>query len=125
MRIRCLGCGKSVSSEVPDCTVVRAAVWCPECIEGDQLLPLAQLRESLQAIEWAGHTRYGRVCPACRGHKEEDPGYVERGPDRGHETGCWLRASLDAMGDVEAKNQRERDECLGKHGEYPRGGVRR
>jgi len=33
MRLPCYGCGKSVSSEVPEDTVVRAALFCPECIE--------------------------------------------------------------------------------------------
>jgi chromosome segregation ATPase len=33
MRIRCNSCGKSVSSEVPDDTVLRAYAECPECIE--------------------------------------------------------------------------------------------
>jgi len=33
MRIKCGYCGKSVSTEVPDGTVVRAWVECPECIE--------------------------------------------------------------------------------------------
>ena len=35
MRIRCSECGKSVSSEVPDNTIIRAWVVCPECFEGD------------------------------------------------------------------------------------------
>ena len=33
MRLRCYFCGKSVSSEVPEETVVRAILVCPECIE--------------------------------------------------------------------------------------------
>ena len=33
MRIRCNVCGKSVSTEVPDETIIRAWVECPECIE--------------------------------------------------------------------------------------------
>jgi hypothetical protein len=33
MRLRCTECGKSVSTEVPDETVVRAWLMCPECIE--------------------------------------------------------------------------------------------
>lgn len=31
MRLRCFGCGKPVSSEVPGETVVRAILHCPEC----------------------------------------------------------------------------------------------
>lgn len=33
MRLRCFYCGKSVSTEVPDGTIVRASLECPECIE--------------------------------------------------------------------------------------------
>lgn len=32
MRLRCFRCGKSVSTEVDDETVVRACLVCPECI---------------------------------------------------------------------------------------------
>ena len=32
MRIKCMHCGKPVSTEVPDKTVIRAYVECPECI---------------------------------------------------------------------------------------------
>lgn len=35
MRLRCFGCMKSVSSEVPDETVVRAMLMCPECLEAE------------------------------------------------------------------------------------------
>lgn len=34
MRIRCNECGKSISTEVPDETIIRAWIVCPECIEG-------------------------------------------------------------------------------------------
>ena len=33
MKIRCNRCGKIVSTEVPDGTVIRAWIECPECIE--------------------------------------------------------------------------------------------
>ena len=33
MRLHCYYCGKSVSSEVPDDTIVRACLECPECIQ--------------------------------------------------------------------------------------------
>ena len=36
MRLRCYECGKSVSTEVPDDTVVRAVLTCPECIEKEE-----------------------------------------------------------------------------------------
>lgn len=35
MRIHCSRCGKSVSTEVPHDTVIRAWVECPECIGKD------------------------------------------------------------------------------------------
>lgn len=35
MRLRCGKCGKSVSNEVPDDTIVRAWLECPECIEDE------------------------------------------------------------------------------------------
>lgn len=36
MRIRCLQCGKSVSTEVPEDTVIRAWIECPECTEAKE-----------------------------------------------------------------------------------------
>lgn len=33
MRLRCLFCGNSVSTEVPDDTIVRALIMCPDCME--------------------------------------------------------------------------------------------
>ena len=33
MKIRCFHCGKPVSSEVPEGTVLRAVAVCPECTE--------------------------------------------------------------------------------------------
>ena len=37
MRIRCGTCNKPVSTEVPNGTIIRAYVECPECIESDKL----------------------------------------------------------------------------------------
>lgn len=48
-------------------------------------------------LEFSFDTRYGAACPVCGGAKEEDYGYVERGPDRGHEPGCKLRSVLDRV----------------------------
>jgi hypothetical protein len=45
MRLRCYGCGKTVSSEVSDATVVRAVLWCPECIEAYKQIEGAAIRE--------------------------------------------------------------------------------
>jgi hypothetical protein len=38
MRLYCTFCGKSVSSEVHEDTVVRAALVCPECIEAGEIV---------------------------------------------------------------------------------------
>ena len=54
-----------------------------------------ELFQKLATIEFATWSRYSKICPACRGAEEENYGYVVRGPDRGHEQGCWLRAALD------------------------------
>jgi hypothetical protein len=43
MRLFCFFCGKSVSTEVPDDTILRAVCVCPECI------PHA-IREDAQSI---------------------------------------------------------------------------
>ena len=32
MRLLCYECGKSVSTEVPSSTIIRAVLICPECI---------------------------------------------------------------------------------------------
>jgi len=34
VRFHCYGCGKSVTSELPDGSVLRAIAICPECLEG-------------------------------------------------------------------------------------------
>lgn len=38
MRLRCYFCGKSVSTEVDDETIVRAILVCPECIEAGKMV---------------------------------------------------------------------------------------
>jgi hypothetical protein len=53
MRLRCYYCGKSVSTEVPSETVVRAVLTCPECIEkeDDKLKGLINdLRKEFQML---------------------------------------------------------------------------
>ena len=37
MRYRCHLCGKSVTSELPDDSVIRALLVCPECIEARRI----------------------------------------------------------------------------------------
>lgn len=40
MRLNCTICGKVVSTEVPDDTIVRASLECPECVkEADRKCP--------------------------------------------------------------------------------------
>lgn len=52
MRLYCFSCGVSVSTEVPDETVVRAVLYCPECIprcvRDDAPSIMDRLRESLR-----------------------------------------------------------------------------
>ena len=38
MRGRCYFCGKSATSELPDDTVIRAMLVCPECIERGRIV---------------------------------------------------------------------------------------
>jgi len=38
MRYPCYFCGKSVTSELPDESVIRALLICPECIEAKRIL---------------------------------------------------------------------------------------
>lgn len=45
MRLFCWVCGKSVSTEVPDDTVLRAICICPECIEAEKVDLFADERE--------------------------------------------------------------------------------
>jgi hypothetical protein len=37
MRLLCWFCGKSVSTELPNETVIRAVAFCPECIEAKRV----------------------------------------------------------------------------------------
>ena len=48
MRLCCYFCGKSVSSEVPDTTVIRAVLVCPECIEAEKIKIPASIEGRLQ-----------------------------------------------------------------------------
>jgi DNA-directed RNA polymerase subunit RPC12/RpoP len=38
MRYHCHFCGKSVTSELPHDTVIRAVLACPECIEAGRIV---------------------------------------------------------------------------------------
>lgn len=49
MRYPCYTCGKSVTSELPDDSIIRAALTCPECLELDKTE--AQLAVAVKALE--------------------------------------------------------------------------
>ena len=38
MRYHCYGCGKAVTSPLPDDVVIRAILVCPECLEAKRIL---------------------------------------------------------------------------------------
>jgi DNA-directed RNA polymerase subunit RPC12/RpoP len=38
MRYYCFSCGKSVTSELPNDSVIRAMLTCPECIEAKKVI---------------------------------------------------------------------------------------
>lgn len=46
MRYPCHFCGKSVTSELPDDSVIRALLVCPECIEAQRVIIVEPLEES-------------------------------------------------------------------------------
>lgn len=43
MKLKCNKCGKSVSTEVPETTIVRGWIECPECIEKSEELLLDEI----------------------------------------------------------------------------------
>lgn len=53
MRILCNKCGKPVSTEVPEGTIIRAWVECPECVEKSP----EDVREAMQESfdKWNGN----------------------------------------------------------------------
>lgn len=61
MRIGCMNCGKSVSSEVPEGTIVRAWVECPECIEKKPKQQFDDLEARISAIENHLHEKFGEL----------------------------------------------------------------
>jgi len=76
MYIKCIECGKIVSTEVPDNTVLRAVAICPECIEKDdsQGTRLPTLDEAEKRIQKAPcknslHIKQKmlgmKICPRC------------------------------------------------------------
>lgn len=49
MRLTCTSCGKSVSTEVPEDTIVRAALECPECLQKENER-MAKLNTTLREV---------------------------------------------------------------------------
>jgi hypothetical protein len=46
MRFYCFGCGKAISNELPEGSLLRAVAYCPECIEsGNDLISSAEREE--------------------------------------------------------------------------------
>ena len=66
MRLHCNQCGKSVSTEVPDDTLLRAWAECPECIAKDTTKhDLLAACEAVLKVK-GGHTIMGEaLCPIC------------------------------------------------------------
>lgn len=51
MRLFCYFCSVTVSTEVPEDTLVRALLVCPECIQkGEILLPDRVVKKALESI---------------------------------------------------------------------------
>ena len=61
MRLTCFECGKSVSTEVPDDTTVRAWLICPECVElADETalnIALGSIRMARQRLQMDSGTK--------------------------------------------------------------------
>lgn len=58
MRLYCTSCGKRVSSEVPEETIVRAALTCPECVPAVIAEDRDKLAERLFVAAIARHGVY-------------------------------------------------------------------
>lgn len=81
MRLCCSKCGKSVSTEVDDATIIRAWLECPECIERGEYMDLedrmlkwfsyGHLPETLQLISKPFGELASQIC-----------GTVQTGPER-------------------------------------------
>jgi DNA-directed RNA polymerase subunit RPC12/RpoP len=69
MRVFCIECGKSVSSELPAKTIVRAVCICPECIERKDAAQQS-VRPTVEACPPDRHVYYTLMlsyifCPYC------------------------------------------------------------
>lgn len=68
MQIKCNQCGKSVSSEVPKDTVIRAYIICPECIAN-------QNEEVIVDSKSGGFD----ICPICGRYSLNENGWCYNG----------------------------------------------
>ena len=73
-KIHCNRCGKSVSTEVPEETVVRAWVECPECIVAQE-----KPRTCFDCIHYS-------VCELSRTIDNFPPGWLRNGPEKEGDT---------------------------------------
>lgn len=79
-RIHCNKCGKSVSSEVPDDTIVRAWVECPECVakSPDYEKQIARLETRVEELEGFKSTQREQLIPesfhplTCGGNRNDE-----------------------------------------------------
>ncbi len=51
MRYYCWACNKSVTSELPYDSVIRAVLFCPECIESGKHVRIVETVDELEEIK--------------------------------------------------------------------------
>lgn len=81
MRIHCISCGKSVSTEVDDETIIRAIVTCPECYEKehaveeeDRMLKWFKFEHLPEHLKGVSAQFWNVACSVCA--------MVDPGPER-------------------------------------------
>lgn len=84
MQIKCNRCGKGVSSQVPEGTIVRAWVECPECVEKDNEPGIVEGAMELLRDTFEGHDELhiigddrGEYCRFCMAEAADTPEYRE------------------------------------------------
>ena len=94
MRYHCGCCGKSVSSELPNDSIIRAFLVCPECLSAERILfrelppdiPTraigrpGEITPTIQGVPTSGWS--STICTSCSG-----TGRVED-PQHGHDMRC-------------------------------------
>lgn len=51
MRYYCWACNKSVTSELPSDSIIRAVLFCPECIESEERVRIIEPVNNLEEIK--------------------------------------------------------------------------